>query len=392
MEFKILKRNEGARLGELKLGPYIIKTPAFVPVATKAAIKGLTAFDIEEIKIQILITNTYHLNLRPGADVIEKQGGIQKFSGINKPFMTDSGGFQAFSLGRGAVLGRSKFEYVVEQKPKKEGSIAKITDEGVRFRSIYDKSEHILTPQSSMAIQHSIGANIIFALDECTPPSANYEETKQGMERTHRWARQCLEYHKEHNSKNQALFGIIQGGLFKELREESAKTITNMPFDGFGVGGSFGRNQMYETLSWLQPFLNKEKPVHLLGIGTIEDLINSIAYGIDTFDCVSPTMIGRAGYVHIRPESGGNKSNKYRIRITNAKYRNDSSPIDENCDCKMCKRYSKAYLNHLFKAREFSAYVIASYHNLYYMINLMKEIRKAIENNRWNEFKKRWMQ
>ncbi len=391
MGFRILKKNKGARLGELKLGGYTIQTPAFVPVATKAAIKGLTAFDIEELAIQILIANTYHLNLRPGADVIEEFGGIQKFSGIDKPFMTDSGGFQAFSLGKGAILGRSKFEYEVENKPTKEASIAKINDEGVKFRSIYDKSEHILTPEKSMEIQHKIGANIIFALDECTPPSADYEETKQGMERTHRWAKECLSFHKKQNKNNQALFGIIQGGLFKELREESAKVITNMAFDGFGIGGSFGRNQMYETLGWLQPFLSKEKPVHLLGIGTIEDLINSIGYGMDTFDCVSPTMIGRAGYIHIRPESGGNKGNKYRIRITNAKFRNDPSPIDKNCDCKMCKRYSKGYLNHLFKAREFSAYVIASYHNLYYMINLMREIRKAIENNRFKELKEKWL-
>lgn len=390
MEFNVIKKDGGARLGEIKIDGFSVKTPAFVPVATKAAIKSLTAFDIEELVIQMLIVNTYHLNLRPGVEIIREFGGIHKFSGIKKPFMSDSGGFQAFSLGKGAILGRSKFEYEIEKKPSKEASIARISEDGVYFRSIYDKSLHLLTPEKSIEIQHDIGANIILALDECNPPSADYDETKEAAERTERWAKRCLTFHKEKKS-SQAIYGIIQGGLFKELRQMSAKAITSMDFDGFGIGGSFGRNRMYETLGWLQPFLDKEKPVHLLGIGAVEDIIESVSYGIDSFDCVSPTMIGRAGYILTRPESGGNRKNKFRIKITNNRFARDSSPIDENCDCKMCKRYSKGYLNHLFKANEFSAYAIASYHNLYFMENLMNEIRNAIENNRFKSFKDKWL-
>ncbi|MDI3543956.1 MAG: queuine tRNA-ribosyltransferase [Candidatus Woesearchaeota archaeon] len=390
MEFNVIKKEGGARVGEIKIDDFVVKTPAFVPVATKAAIKSLTAFDIEELMIQMLIANTYHLSLRPGAEIIREFGGIQKFSGIRKPFMSDSGGFQAFSLGKGAILGRSKFEYEIEKKPSKEASIAKISEEGVYFRSIYDKSLHLLSPEKSIEIQHDIGANIILALDECNPPSADYDETKEAAERTERWAKRCLAFHKEKKS-SQAIYGIIQGGLFRELRERSAKAITSMDFDGFGIGGSFGRNKMYETLGWLQPFLDKEKPVHLLGIGAIEDIIESVSYGIDSFDCVSPTMIGRAGYILITPESGGNRKNKFRIKITNNRFAGDKSAIDENCDCKMCKRYSKSYLNHLFKAKEFSAYAIASYHNLYFMEKLMNDIRDAIENNRFKRFKEKWL-
>ena len=391
MEFKILKTYNGLRLGELKLKHGIVKTPAFVPVATKATVKALSSEDLEGLKTQLLITNTYHLMLKPGAKIIDELGGINEFTGIKTPFMTDSGGFQAFSLGIGTELGRSKFDYKAKEASKGQDRIAFIDDQGVRFRSIYDQSKHVLTPNTSIKTQHEIGADIILALDECSAPSADYKTTKQAIIRTHKWAKESLSYHLKTNKKGQSIYGIVQGGLFRDLREESAKAINTLDFDGFAIGGSFGKKQMYETLSWINPLLDQKRPRHLLGIGTVEDIFNSVSKGIDTFDCAGPTRIARAGYIHIHPKSGGNIKNKFRIRISGAKYIKDNSKIDPDCNCDMCKRYTKAYLCHLFRSQEFLAYKIASYHNIFFYLNIMKQIRKAIKEKRFDELYSNWM-
>lgn len=383
-------------MGKLYLPHGKVETPAFLPVATRGIVKLLDFEDMKEMGTQMLMANLYHLYLRPGVEVIEEFGGINKFTGWNKPFMTDSGGFQAFSLGIGSILGSRKFEYENEQQirstPKKEKVRAMVKEDYVEFRSVYDGSKHRLTPEKVIEIQERIGADIIFVLDECTPPSADYEYTQKSMERTHEWAKRSLKVH----NTNQALFGIVQGGLYKDLRIESAKTIANMEvngktFDGIGIGGAFGKDQMYQTLEWIMPLLPEEKPVHLLGVGTVRDIFESVKRGIDLFDCVGPQRIGRAGYFYISPENGGSVKNKFRDHITSAKFEKDNSPLDPSCQCKVCKNYSRAFIHHLFKAEPLSAMRLVSYHNVHFIVNLMKKIRKAIINNEFEELYHEWI-
>ena len=418
--FEILNKQGKARTGILSLKHGKIETPAFAPVATKATVKTMTNEDLIEMGAQILMCNTYHLYLKPTSDLIEKYKGLHGFMNWNKPIMTDSGGFQAFSLGLGAELGASKFEYTKGEKEKSKQTrtkIAKVNEEGVEFQSIYNGDKHFFTPEKSIQIQKQLGADMIFAFDECSPPSADYEYTKQSMQRTHRWLDKCVEEkQKLENQKNkkdiqidkQLLFGIIQGGKYKDLREESAKFV-NEKCDAIGIGGSFGKQQMNEVLDWIHPFINDEKgenkPRHLLGIGTVSDIFEGVKRGIDLFDCVGPQMIARTGYIYIGPESGENKEesgnkeeaikgnieNKFRYRVTNAKYEDDNRPLDPNCDCKMCKMYSRAYLHHLFDVNEYSAKRIATYHNLYFILDLMRQIRDSINENKFEELYNKWM-
>lgn len=401
-DFKILNKQDKARTGILNLKHGEIETPAFAPVATRATVKTMTNEDLIEMGAQILMCNTYHLFLKPGSDLIENYKGLHGFMNWKKPVMTDSGGFQAFSLGLGAELGASKFEYTTEEQEDSKQTrnvIAKVTEEGVHFQSIYNGDKYFFTPEKSIQIQNQLGADMIFAFDECSPPSADYKYTKQSMERTHRWLLKCINENKRLNS-TQLLFGIIQGGKYRDLREESAKFV-NKNCDAVGIGGSFGRREMNEVLDWIYPFITENegenKPRHLLGIGTIEDIFEGVKRGIDLFDCVGPQMIARTGYIYISPESGeikeeqGNKENKFRYRVSNARYENDNRPLDPNCDCKMCKMYSRAYLHHLFDVNEYSAKRIATYHNLYFILNLMKKIRNAINKKEFDVLYTKWM-
>ncbi|MFA5382758.1 MAG: tRNA guanosine(34) transglycosylase Tgt [Candidatus Micrarchaeia archaeon] len=402
-EFEILNKQEKARTGILSLKHEKIETPAFAPVATRATVKTMTNEDLLEMGSQILMCNTYHLYLKPGSKLISEFNGLHGFMNWKKPIMTDSGGFQAFSLGLGAELGASKFEYTTKEKEDSKqirNVMAKVNEEGVEFQSIYNGDKHFFTPEKSIQIQKDLGADMIFAFDECSPPSADYEYTKKSMERTHRWLIKCLQEHKKLES-DQLLFGIIQGGKYKDLREESAKFV-NENCDAIGIGGSFGRQQMNEVLEWIYPFLDENKPRHLLGIGTIEDIFEGVKRGIDLFDCVGPQMIARTGYIYISPDSGktnknkeegekGSRENKFRYRVTNAKYEDDNIPLDPNCDCKMCKMYSRAYLHHLFDVDEYSAKRIATYHNLYFILNLMKQIRASINENAFDVLYNKWM-
>jgi len=400
MTFIITSKDVLARTGKLILKHGTVETPAFVPVATRGGIKMLDTYDIEELGAQILMLNTYHLYLRPGIEKIKQFGGLHKFINWKGPIMTDSGGFQAFSLGIGSEMGRSKFKYNQDDEEQKsmDGQIKKysrhawVDDDGVTFKSVYDGSKHKLTPEKSIKIQEEFGSDIIFAFDECTSPTANYEYTKESMERTHEWAKRSL---KTHTKKEQMLFGIVQGGLFKDLRIESAKTISEMNvgnkrFDGIGIGGAFGKKQTYKTLDWVVPYLQEDKPKHLLGIGTVEDIFESVKRGIDLFDCVGPQRIGRAGYFYISPESGGNVKNKFRAHITSAKFKDDNKPLDPHCKCKM-KRFTRAYIHHMFKNDPLVGMRIVTYHNIHFMLNLMKKIRNAIKNNEFEELYKEWM-
>lgn len=365
-----------------------INTPAFVVVGTKATVKALTTDQVKELGAQCVLANTYHLYLQPGAETVAKAGGLHKFMNWSGPTMTDSGGFQVFSLGAAyGEGGVSKFAKSGDYAPKEKTSekLAVIDNDGVTFKSHLDGSTHHLTPEKSIAIQNKLGADIIFAFDECTAPGENYDYQKEAMERTHAWAIRSLKAHLDNSeaSLKQGLFGIVQGGKYKDLRETSAKFLAELEIDGqgfsgFGIGGSFSKDDLSEALSWVTNILPEDKPRHLLGIGEVEDLFVGIENGIDTFDCVLPTRMARNGTV-LTPTG--------RINILNAKYKEDFSALVDGCGCDACKNYSRSYIAHLFRAKEMLAATLASIHNLYFLVNLVKDIRQSILDGKYSEFK-----
>ncbi len=391
-QFKILNKDKNslARTGIIQTQNGEIKTPEFVPVATAASVKALDSTDLEKLNAQCALANTYHLHLQPGEDLIKKQGGLHKFMNLKKPIFTDSGGFQAFSLGFGKEHGIGKLGFFTGKfEPQKNvKKFAKVTDKGVEFTSIRDGKRLFMSPKDSMKIQSKLGADIIMAFDECTSPLSDYDYKKKAMHRTHKWALESLKF----KDKKQVLYGIIQGAEYKDLRKESRKFILSQPFEGIAIGGSLGKNkkEMYKILNWITPKLD-ERPIHLLGIGEVEDILEAVAMGIDTFDCVHPTRVARRGHFFIHPKSGGNKKNKFRMCIKNSKYKNDKKPIDKNCKCFVCQNYSRAYLHHLYKAKELTYFRLASFHNLWFMLRLMENIRESINKNKFIKLKNKWL-
>ncbi|MCL5004546.1 MAG: tRNA guanosine(34) transglycosylase Tgt [Patescibacteria group bacterium] len=374
--FRVVKKSKKskARIGILKTSHGEIETPCFVPVATQAVVKTLTSEEAEAAKCQILIANTFHLHLKPGEKIVKSNGGIHKFMNWNRPLMTDSGGFQVFSLGFGRDLGVGKIMksgagalVKVGQQPQN----IKIIDDGVWFRSPVDGRKLFIGPKESMKIQEAIGADIIFAFDECTPPLADYEYTKKSLIKTHEWAIASL----KNKGKKQALFGIVQGGKFKDLRIESAKFIANLPFDGFGIGGEFGdnKNTMIKMIDWVVKELPENKPRHLLGIGHPEDILKIIKSGIDTFDCVMPTHYARHG---IAFASSG------RLDMSKPIFLKDKKPLDKKCDCMVCRNYTRSYIGHLLKAKEITALRLLTFHNLYFFNSLVEKIRNDIKKEK----------
>ncbi len=368
-------QSSSARTGLLHTPHGSIRTPAFIPVATQAAVKALSPAQIEEIGFEAVLCNTYHLYLRPGSKTVQKLGGLHRFMGWNKPIFTDSGGFQVFSLNDG---------------------LCTVNDDGVEFKSHIDQSKHLFTPEKSIQLQQQLGADIIFTLDVCHDFNADYPTAKKAMERTHRWAERCWkEFQRENQKKGivQALYGIVQGGKFKDLREESARFIAKLPFQGIGLGSIFGEPKAptLEVLKWMMAILPHEKPKHLLGIGSVDDIFNYVELGVDTFDCVLPTRLARVGYVFLRPESRGKVRNKFRTRITNARFKEDKKPLDQHCGCYVCQNFSRAYIRHLFKAKELLAYTLTTHHNLFFFQRLMQEIRESIENDALGRMKKKWL-
>lgn len=407
LNFEILKTDgkTRARTGVIKTRNGNIETPYFVPVATLGSVRSLDSEDLEKLGVQCSLCNTYHLHLKPGDEVVKRMGGMHKFMNFSKPLFSDSGGFQAFSLGFGREHDIGKIGFFpgersdnnmaaeIEDKeaeakfdPKK--NLTRITEDGVEFKSIYDGSWHFLDAKKSMEIQSNLDSDIIMAFDECTSPLSDYEYTAKSMQRTHNWAEKSLECH----NKEQALYGIIQGSYFEDLREESTRFISSLPFDGIAIGGSLGncKADMHTILDWVVPKLD-DRPRHLLGIGDIEDIFECVERGIDTFDCVSPTRNARRGSLFILPRSGGRPENKFRINIKGAAYRNDSGPIDPACECPVCRNYSRAYLRHLLMAGELSYFRLASMHNLYFMLKLMENIRGSIRENSFFELKNQWL-
>ena len=377
---KIIKKSKksAARLGILKTSHGLIHTPAFLPCATQAAVKTLTPKEIKEIGFEGVLCNTYHLYLRPGEKNIKKLGGLHKFMNWFGPIATDSGGFQVFSLGFGlehrvgkVLKGRDENNFNEEKAKGQQAKLAEIDENGVSFISHLDGSIHRFTPEKSIRIQEDLGADIIFAFDECTSPLASYGYTKKAMIRTHRWAKRCLKAKKR---KDQLLFGVVQGGPFKDLRKESAKFISDLPLDGIGIGGSFGKDEMKKTLDWIRPYLPENKPRHLLGIGYLDDLKQAIKRGMDLFDCVYPTRLARHGTF---------LTNEREMNIFKAVYRLDKAPIVKNCACYTCQNFSRAYLRHLFKAGEILGSRLATFHNLWFMRQFIEEIKQAIKDNKF---------
>jgi queuine tRNA-ribosyltransferase len=386
-------KNGRGRAGTIETSHGVIETPAFIPVGTKATVKSLTPEQMhDEVGAEAILANTYHLYLQPGSEIIKKAGGLGKFMNWSGPTFTDSGGFQAFSLAGGMQEHRSKINDLVahpfwgrplSQADAKANQLAKFDDDGVIFKSIIDGSTHRFTPERSIEIQNDIGADIIFAFDECISPQESYERQKEAVLRTTKWASRCVEAHKTKSRKTSggelsALFGIVQGGRYEDLRKQSAREIGAMNFEGFGIGGSFDKDDIGTAVGWVADTLPENKPRHLLGIGQPSDLILAIENGMDTFDCVAPTRIARNGSAYI---------GKSTINLLNAQFKEDFGPLDQNCDCYTCKNYTRAYIAHLFRAKEILAATLMSIHNLYFLVNLVKKARTAINEVKYEEFK-----
>lgn len=386
-----------ARTGTLTTHHGSVETPAFITVGTKATVKALTPEQLHSIGTQFIIANTYHLFLTPGADILEEMGGVNKFMNWNKPTITDSGGFQAFSLGTGRVEGIGKvLNYfpggeTTLDKPKyvPQKGLVKVNEDGVAFRSHIDNHKIMLTPEKSIDVQQKIGADIILTLDECTSHNAGYDYIKKSLERTHRWALRCIEAH----TTNQYLFGIIQGGPYKDLRATAVKFMKSLDFPGYAIGGSLGKGKedMHQILEWVIPELETDKSRHLLGIGGFDDIFHCVERGIDLFDCVSPTRLARSAMVYISPDAGGCLDNKWRIRIDRTIFKYDKNPIDSSCNCYTCQHFNRAYLHHLFRSKELLAHSLASIHNLTVVENVFKSIRDAIDNNTFFKLKEKWL-
>ncbi len=386
--FNIQKKLKGhlGRAGVLTTPHGEIQTPAFVTVGTKGTVKSLTPEQVKNAGAQVVLANTYHLYLEPGHDIIQASGGLHKFMNWTGPTMTDSGGFQAFSLGVAYGKGVSKVAKGDETSDAREAPegeetpLAKVTEDGVSFKSPYDGSEHLFTPERSIEIQHGIGADVIFAFDECTSPRASYEYQKEALARTHRWAKRSLDAHDANNeaSNKQALFGIVQGGRFEDLRKESAEEVGRMDFDGFGIGGSFDKEDMNTAVAWVNKILPEEKPRHLLGIGEPLDLFGAVENGCDLFDCVAPTRLGR---------TGGLYTHDGRINIFNSQFTRDSSPIDSECGCYTCENYTRSYLSHLYRSKEMLAATLGSIHNLTFIIKMVNNMRQAILDGNFEKYR-----
>ncbi len=383
--FEFLANYDRARVGRINTVNGSFETPAFIPVATNGAIRTLYFDQLEKIGYNYFLSNTYHLM----GNRLAREKGLHNFTGWNGVIFTDSGGFQVFSLGARIEQGVYSF-FPGDMTAKNTGKrIAFIDENGVQFKQPEISIEIYLTPEESIRIQEELGADIYFAFDECTSPYDGREYVEQSVERTHRWALRSLGAKRSQN----ALYGIVQGGIYRDLREFSAQVIGNLPFDGFGIGGDLGKTkyEMVNIFDWVLSILPKDKPIHALGIGRIEDIILLAERGVDTFDCVDPTRIARHGSLLISPEAGGSLENKYRLNIKSGKYSKDETPIDPYCACPICVINTRAYLHYLYTQGEPVYGVLATMHNLYFMYNFMSTLRDAIRQGRYKEFKRYWL-
>jgi queuine tRNA-ribosyltransferase len=381
-----------ARAGALRLAHGEVQTPAFVPLATKAAVKTLEPRDVSELGYQLILANTFHLFLAPGPELVAKLGGLHRFMRWKKPIVTDSGGFQVFSMGHGNVAdeikgrGRGPSEPDAGVGHERTGAILSIEEDGVRFRSYVDGRDRFLGPETSMEVQAALHSDIALVFDECTPFHVSRDYTARSTERTHRWLGRCLRWHSQHGPRDQAVYGIVQGGVEHDLRRESAGAVAASACDGIAIGGTLGRDkaQMHEVVSWTTSELERlapQRPRHLLGIGEVDDLIAGVELGIDTFDCAMPTRLGRHG-VALVPDPGA----RWRVDLAKSRWRECADPILEGCPCPACAGgYSRAYLHYLLRAGELTGLRLVTQHNLGFIARLMSDLRAAIEDGSFSE-------
>ncbi|OIO59634.1 MAG: tRNA guanosine(34) transglycosylase Tgt [Verrucomicrobia bacterium CG_4_10_14_3_um_filter_43_23] len=387
-KFEIQNRDSEskARYGVLKTPHGDLETPNFIFCATKGAMKSVTTEHLRAAGADIILSNTYHMFVQPGPDLVAKHGGLHKFLNWDKPMLTDSGGFQIFSLGHGGVASEIKGNrQLTSQKMLK-----KIDEDGAIFRSYVDGTMHRLTPELSIDIQRKLGADIILVLDECTPFHSDRRYTERSMQRSHRWEKRSLEEFIRGDNGAQCLYGIVQGGIYPDLRKESASFVASEDFFGQAIGGSLGggKEQMFDVVSFTTPYLHPDRPIHLLGIGGIRDIWNGVEQGIDTFDCVHPTRLARHGGALVHPAMGEGKEH---INIKNARFKEDLGPIEAGCDCYCCQNFTRAYVHYLFQAKELIGGTLLTIHNIRFMCRLAKTIREAIRNGEFQAVKKTWM-
>ena len=366
LSYQLIAQSDNARRGEVTTPHGSFQTPAFMPVGTSGAVKALTSGDLEECGAEIILGNTYHLYLRPGSDVVKSQGGLANFNSWHKPTLTDSGGYQVFSLKH----------------------ISRISDDGVEFQSHHDGSRHLFTPENVMDTQHALGADIIMAFDECVAHPAEHSDAGKAVNRTFDWLKRCVTRHHQLREQNpnrwdssQSLFGIVQGSVFADLRTKSAEQVTSLDLPGYAIGGlSVGesKEEMEQSLAHTIGYLPQDRPRYLMGIGYPEDILMAVSYGIDMFDCVLPTRNARTGNVF---------TSEGPLVYRNADYIRDNRPLDPNCQCKVCQRYSRAYIRHLYNQSEITGMVLASYHSTWFYQQLMRDIRQAIEGDRFDQFR-----
>lgn len=372
-----------ARLGQIGTPHGSVQTPAFIFCATKGAMKAVAIPQVTEAGTQIILSNTYHMMLQPGSELVKKMGGLHKFCGWNGPMLTDSGGFQIFSLGHGSVAEEIKGK---RSQPGRR-SVVKIKEEGAHFQSYIDGKKWLLTPEKSIQVQRELGADLIVVLDECTPFHVDKRYTQKSMEMSHRWALRSLAEFDRGNDHTQALYGIIQGGVYEDLRQNSIDFVNDNDFFGHAIGGSLGANkdQMEKIVSFTAPKLRRDRPIHLLGIGGIRDIFAGVRQGIDTFDCVHPTRIARHGGALVKG------AKREHIQIRNAQYREDERPLEADCTCSTCQGYSRAYLHHLFKAKEILGMQLLTIHNIQFMNALMTDIREGLKSGDLEKVEKKWL-
>jgi queuine tRNA-ribosyltransferase len=390
--FEIDARDGAARAGVLRSGHGEVRTPAFVPLASTGTVKTLHASEVAGLGFEMVLGNTFHLFIQPGAEQIAELGGLHEFMGWPRPIITDSGGYQVFSMGHGSVAEEIKRRALSRGGPKasprvpRESMVLSIDEEGVRFRSYLDGAERFMGPETSMEIQAALGSDVALAFDECTPFHADRDYTRSSMERTHRWLDRCVAWHREHGPRGQLLFGIVQGGVHEDLRAESAERVAAAPVDGLAVGGSLGRekDEMRAVVGWSLARLPDERPRHLLGIGDVDDIVHAVGAGIDLFDCATPTRVARHGTALVPdPER------RWRLDLTKGEHRSSREPISENCPCPACREHTRGYLHYLSRTRELTGARLLTLHNLTFMAELMRGIRGAVEVGTYADYSAR---
>jgi queuine tRNA-ribosyltransferase len=376
--FRIDARDGAARAGVLHCAHGDVQTPAFVPLASTGTVKTLHSSEVEALGFEMVLGNTFHLFIQPGHEQVRGMGGLHEFMGWGRPIVTDSGGYQVFSMGHGSVA-----EEVKRRRDPRESMVISIEEEGVRFRSYLDGSERFMGPETSMEVQAALGSDIALAFDECTPFHVDRDYTQRSLERTHRWLDRCVAWHADNAPDGQLLFGIVQGGVHEDLRAEAVQRVAEAPLDGVAIGGSLGqdKDEMRRVVEWSVKGLPEERPRHLLGIGDVDDVLHAVASGIDLFDCATPTRLGRHGTALV-PDPGG----RWRLDLNRTASRGSREPIAPGCPCPACREHTRGYLHYLARAREPTAMRLLTLHNLTFMAELMRGIRGAIAAGTYEDY------